>query len=174
MSCKKKPCGCEDEGLTTNTPCGQGNSDCPDSDPCTETFDSCCIIYNRDSIVDTGIDKGDSICEALQIMSLWVTNPICVTPGSTCKSVIGLRSTQITSSAVQLVWALNGVIPTNLQVEYKLATATSWTLGPSMSGTVLTYTVAGLAANTDYHFRVNAILPSCNCYSVTIQVKTNS
>lgn len=171
--CKKTKCGCEDQALTTNTPCGSG-PDCQDSDPCTETTDACCTIYNRDTIVDTDINKGDNLCEILQIMSLWVTNPTCVTPGSTCKSVIGLRSTAITTTAVQLVWSLNDFTPSNIQVEYKLASSPTWTLGPSLAGNILTYTVAGLTANTDYHFRVNSINSPCNCYSVTILVKTNS
>ncbi len=174
MSCKKKACGCTDTGLVTATPCEHDTPDCPNPDPCSETFSSSCVIYNKDTIVSTGINKGDNMSNILQIVSLWLTNPLCITPGATCKSVIGVQSSVITSTAVKLIWSLNGVTPTNSQVEYKLASAGSWSLNTLLAGSTLTDTIVGLTPNSEYHFRVNAICPGpSSCYSVTISVTTN-
>lgn len=46
-TCKaKKPCGCEDTGLTTPSPCEHDTPQCPDPDPCCEIWDAQCVQYN--------------------------------------------------------------------------------------------------------------------------------
>lgn len=168
--CKTKRCGCEDKGLHTPTPCIHDTFECPNPDPCGETFSACCIIFNRDTIVDTGIMAGDSLCNIVQLMSLWLTNPACVNPNSLCKSVLGLSSITISPTTIKVGWSPNGT-PINYQVEYKLASAVTWTLNPLLPNTQFTDTVGGLTPNTDYHIRVNSMCGS-SCYSVTILVKT--
>lgn len=172
MSCKTKRCGCEDKGWTTPTPCIHDTFECPNPDPCPETFSACCTIYTRDSIVDTNINQGDNLCNVIQLLSLWVTNPLCVDPNALCKSVLGVSSMSITPTTIKVGWSPNGT-PVNYQVEYKLATATTWTLSSLLPNTTFTDTLGGLTPNTDYHIRVNSLCTSTNCYSVTILVKTN-
>jgi hypothetical protein len=171
--CKTNDCGCE-KGLTTATPCEHNTPVCPNPDPCSETFSSNCVIYDKDTIVDIGVVKGDSMSNILQLIALHLTNPTCIGTGASCSSVIGLQSTSKTSISVSLGWTIYGSNPTNFQVEYKQASSGTWLLAPLLVGTATSHTVAGLTSNTDYHFRVASICqgPS-TCYSVTILVKTN-
>lgn len=170
--CKNKPCGCEDQALTTNTPCAQDTPECPNPDPCAETFSDCCIVHANDTIVDLDIKQGDRLCDILQKITLMFTNPGCITPGSPCLSVLGLVSTLITSNTVKVKW-LPSSTATSYIVEYKPSTSFTWTLNPPvpLSGNPVD-TIGGLTPNTDYDIRVAAICPSGTCYSVTIKVKT--
>ena len=67
----KKPCGCEDEALPSGTPCAEGTVDCPDPEPCAETFDARCIIYTgaditcNDSVIATNGARMSDIILAL-------------------------------------------------------------------------------------------------------------
>jgi hypothetical protein len=171
MSCKTKKCGCEDKGLTTPTPCIHDTFECPNPDPCPETFSTGCVIYTRDSIVDTGFNQGDTMSALLQKISLWLTNPLCMDPNALCKSALNLYSIQTSPSTIKVGWSPNGT-PVNYQVEYKLATSPTWILNPLIANTVFTDTIGGLVADSAYHIRVNSICGASNCYSVTILVKT--
>jgi len=81
-NCKHNvPCGCDDVGLTTpSVPCTTGTPECPTPDPCPETFCAGCVVYCGDSILDVGITKGDRLDVILQRISLFLTNPGCITP----------------------------------------------------------------------------------------------
>lgn len=171
MSCKTKKCGCADVGLTTPTPCVHDTFSCPNPDPCPETFSACCTIYNRDTIVDIDLKNGDNLCKAMQLITLWLTNPLCIQPNATCKSVVNFFSTTITSSTIGLGWVANGT-PDTYQIEYKEAAAVSWTLNTSVSNTTFADAIGGLTANTAYHIRLKSTCNATICYSVTIEVKT--
>lgn len=173
MSCKRKPCGCEDHGLHTPTPCEHDTFQCSNPDPCPETFSDCCVVHNGDSIVDIGVNQGDRLCDILQKISLFLTSPGCVTPGSLCQSPLSLHSTVVTGTTIAVAWTTMGS-PSALQVEYKLASASTWTLNPALGPTATSDIVAGLALNTDYYIRVKATCISGTCYSVTINVKTKT
>jgi len=89
-----------------------------------------------------------------------------------CRSILGLHSTSITSSTIKLAWLANDTA-VSYQVEYKLATATSWLLNPAVAPNANPVdTIGGLLANTDYYVRVNNICQGGACYSVTILIKT--
>ena len=169
-TCKSKKCGCEDKGLTTPTPCIHDTFECPNPDPCSETFSSCCVIYDKDTIVDTGINKGASMCDIIQILSLWATNPLCMDPNAVCKSVLSLFSTIISPTTITVGWAPNGV-PASYQLEYKKAVDVSWLANPVLANTVFTDTIGGLLPNTAYHIRIKSTCTT-NCYSVTILTTT--
>jgi len=47
--CSKPKCGCKDTYLTSPLPCPTPVA-CPTAQPCSETFDSQCIVYTGDSI----------------------------------------------------------------------------------------------------------------------------
>lgn len=255
----KVPCGCGDQPLTTPPPCNTGTPECPTPDPCPETFCAGCVVYCGDTIVDLGINQGDRMDVITQMLSLYLTNPGCITPpadptaitaltianagvgypndgvhlgvlltggtgsGATadvtitggiitglvitnpgtgyseadvlsldtalpgvpttpaeltvtvlpCRSTLGLHSTAITSSTVALAWLPDPSAVNGYQVEYKLATATSWTLSPAVAQAVNPIdTIGGLLPDTDYHIRVNTRCASGGCYSVTILVRT--
>lgn len=173
-NCKKKACGCE-EGLTTPVPCIHDSLTCVGADPCAETFSTDCLIYSKDTIVDIGILKGDNLTNILQIISLLITNPVCMIPGALCKSVLNLQSQLVTSTAIKVGWISAGTTPLSFQVEYKQDTSSTWLLNPPLANNIFTDTISGLLPNTSYHIRVNSICSvSQSCYSVTILVKTNN
>jgi hypothetical protein len=63
----KVPCGCKDTGLLTPPPCGDGVN-CPDSNPCSETFNASCIYYTGEDIVcdeTPVVNQDDTVAEAL-------------------------------------------------------------------------------------------------------------
>lgn len=169
--CKTKKCGCEDTGLTTPTPCIHDTFECPNPDPCPETFSTNCLIYTKDTIVDTNIQNGDTMSNILQIMSLWLTNPLCMDPNATCKSITYLYSITVTTSTIKVGWTPNGT-PTSYQVEYKKATDPTWITYPLLANTVFTDTIGGLLPNTAYQIRVKSICGAQSCNSVTIQLNT--
>jgi len=89
-----------------------------------------------------------------------------------CKSVVGLHSTSIGSTTIDLAWFADASA-TSYVVEYKLSTATSWTLMAALTPVANpTETIGGLTPDTDYHIRINNICSGGSCYSVTIIVKT--
>lgn len=173
MSCKRKACGCEDHGLHTPTPCVHDTFECPNPDPCAETFSDCCVVHNGDAIVDIGINQGDRLCDILQVLAIFLTDPGCVTPGSICRSPLSLHSTSITGTTVSVSWVPMGS-PSALQVEYKLSSALTWTLNPALGPTATSDTIGGLTLNSNYDIRVKATCISGTCYSVTIRVKTKT
>lgn len=172
-NCKKKPCGCEDQGLTTNTPCAQDTPDCPNPDPCAETFSDQCVVHMPDGIVDIGIVAGERLNVTLQRLALILTNPGCIMPGSTCLSVLNLRSVKITSTTVKVAWNPSDTVDAGYIVEYKEASAMSWTANPMvLPSTNPTDTIGGLLPDTEYDIRVSTLCTMGSCYSVTIRVKT--
>jgi len=172
--CKNKPCGCEDQALTTGPVCPQDAPACPRPDPCSETFSTECIVHIGDTIVDLDIRKGDRLDDILQKMVLLLTNNACILPGATCQSPVGLRSIAITNSSIKVEWDATPNA-TTYEVEYKLAAAVTWTSNPAVVQALYPQDTIGLlAANSEYHIRVRAIcgVNPTTCTSVTILVKT--
>lgn len=172
-NCKNKNCGCNDLALTTSAPCSCNVVTCPTPDICTETWSDCCIIHTGDTIADLGIYKGDRLCDILQKLTLMITNPDCIMPGTECGSPIGFKSTTIAGTTIGLFWE---TVPaaTGYIVEYRQLTTPTWTiLSPVTTNTV---TISGLTVNTEYYVRVKTqceALPA-TCYSVTLLLKTKS
>ena len=174
-SCTHKvPCGCGDQPLMTPPPCETGTQECPAPDPCSETFSDECLVHAGDTIVDTGIVQGERLDVTLQRLSLILTNPACMLPGSTCQPALGLKSTEITSTTISLAW-LNSLTATGYTLEFKEASSLTWTLTTPIAVVANpTYMIGGLTPDTDYHVRINTICAAGNCYTVTILVKTKS
>lgn len=72
-NCKTKKCGCLDVGLTTPSPCPHDQYECPNPEPCAETFSDCCIIHDGDGIADLNIQTGDRVCDIWQKIALAIT-----------------------------------------------------------------------------------------------------
>lgn len=67
MACKNKNCGCKDSFLTTPPPCPTPEG-CATPNPCSEVFDSRCILYTGDPIVcdnDTVVAQNTNVHDAL-------------------------------------------------------------------------------------------------------------
>lgn len=170
-SCQNPNCGCTDRGYTTQPPCSQGTSNCPTPDPCPETFDTKCVRYMGDNIVDFDIRQGEDVSSIIQKMVLAITNRHCMIPGSTCLSVVNLKSTLITTTTVAITWEVTGT-PVSIHIEYKEPADMAWTLTSSLAPTATGATLSGLTTGTTYYIRVNATCSVGDCYSVTIEVTT--
>ena len=170
--CKKKNCGCEDKGLTTPSVCPSNVVNCPTPEPCSETYSDCCVIHTGDTIADIGINKGDRLCDILQRLTLIITNPDCIMPGSDCQSVLGFKSTSIGNTTAKFSWSpAEGA--TGYIVEYRKTTVATWTVNPAV--TTLYDTISNLVANTDYYVRVKTTCQAQqSCYSVTLQITTKA
>jgi hypothetical protein len=73
---KCKNCGCEDV-LVTPPPCPTP-AGCSDPEPCSEVFDSQCIIYTGDPIIcdgDTVVPTNTNMAEALQLIVAYFCLP---------------------------------------------------------------------------------------------------
>jgi hypothetical protein len=170
-NCKHNvPCGCEDTGFTTPPPCNSGTPECPTPETCAEIFCEKCIVYCGDDIVELGLNQGERLDVTMQRLTLFLTNPDCIQPDATCKSVVGLKSTTITSTTIALSW-LAEATAIDYQVEYKLASSLTWTLNPITSNTF--DTIGNLTPGMTYEIRVSSNCDEDACYSVTISVQTN-
>jgi hypothetical protein len=130
-------------------------------------------VYNGPTIVNLDpfiIETGDTLCN---ILEKYILNQIdgCIDPTGTCLATTGLSVSNVTTSAITISWTAN---PT--AVNYQLSVATS--LGgsytsPNVATTLLTDTLIGLTANTEYYIRVvTACASGGPCNSVTIRVRT--
>lgn len=175
--CDTKLCGCADKAIPVSPPCGQNTDYCPEPEPCAEVFPAACIVYTGDTIVDTNIFQGDRLDVILQKLTLWLTNPACIDNVGNCFSPLGLRSTFISQTIVKIAWE-PGFGASQYYVQYKPASASSWTTFLPVASTVGEYTITGLTANSEYYFRVYSSCPPLApnpgqiCNSVTLSITT--
>lgn len=182
--CEAKYCGCADRAILAAPPCGQGTADCPDPEPCAETFSAECIVYLGEDLPELNISKGDRMDKVIQAIGMWIINPNCFKPFDSifnnqvpndCIAAIDVKTVSVTSSSVTLSWDES---PT--AISYKVAwaevpnpsVALVWT---SVNTTNTTATIALLDPNTEYYFKVVTVCddsPSVTCDSLVIKVKT--
>lgn len=68
FGCNNLDCGCKDTYLTTPPPCPTP-VDCPEAQPCSEVFDSQCIVYTASNILcdgDVVVEQNSTVQSALQ------------------------------------------------------------------------------------------------------------
>jgi hypothetical protein len=119
-----------------------------------------------------GYTEGDYLAPDTSIVGIPSVGAIFQISIATCKSVLGLASTAISETVIKLAW-LTEPAATQYEVEYKLASATSWLINPPVAQTALpTDKIGGLVSGQDYHIRVKSTCPNGVCYSVTILVRT--
>lgn len=175
--CEEKLCGCADKAIPVSPPCGQDVDYCPEPEPCGEVFSTSCIVYTGNDIVDTNINQGDRLDVILQKLSIWLTNPACIDNVGNCFSPLGLRTTFISQTIIKISWD-PGSGASQYYVQYKPASALTWTTFLPVASTVEEYTISGLTANTEYYVRVYSSCPPVPpnagqiCNSVTLSVTT--
>jgi hypothetical protein len=172
--CKKKKGNCQCGGpIRVPTVYSSNPTSCPSPNPCTSITPMECVCYTGPSIVDLGINTGDSLERVLQILVLAITNPGCIIPPTDCISVLDVDYTNDSCGANALIISWNAVsTAVSYQVEYRVVGAVSWTLAPSVVPPITQTTLGGLVPDTWYEIRVNAVCDVGNCYSLTIRVKT--
>ena len=174
MSCPhKKPCSCSDVALTTGTPCAQNTPDCPNPEPCSETFSGECIVYTGDTIVDFPITQGERFNEIIQKLIMLALNPTCINGSIPQQAVVGLMSTAVTASSITIKW-----LPTQQVIFYIVMYSTDNSTWTSVStGTALlpnpSWTINNLLSNTDYYIKISpTFFVPHTCESLTILVHT--
>ena len=143
---------------------------------CMEYVNAACSVMN-DSILQYGIQKGDTVESVLQRLILAINNPLCVTAFGSCYSSVPLQSTSTTNSTINLTWGAadpNSSGDPAYEVQYKpVGSLLPFTLLPLQSAT--TATITGLLAKSSYEVRVRSAYPdglNSSCFSVTIIVTT--
>lgn len=74
----KNECSCIPKGVTTPNYCLSDTSPCPEPAPCTETFDSQCVIYTGDGNECIGIENGQTVEEIIDILANKIQPLICL------------------------------------------------------------------------------------------------
>lgn len=175
-NCGSKPCGCADVGLTTPAPCNTFN--CPKPNPCSETFDSCCVIYTGPTIVNANINTGDRLCDIIQKLVIYSDSgtipAACLDPLNCNGSLINFAITAVTTNSATVSWDFPPcqTVPGYI-VEYKDLSSPTWTLSSVIPANTNTYTVLALASSSSYYVRVRtSTAVSSPCYSVTLLINT--
>lgn len=178
MSCdkcgkSKQSCGCSDGPFTTvpGCPCPP-DLNCPVPQKCVEKIDTACVFLNDYGIVDTNFPENATLEQMIQMISLFLTNPGCISPSSGCQAVPYVYPYQITPSSIAIAWTASPTA-TSYQVEYKHISQIVWNLMPfQFTPTPNTAVISPLLPNNTYFVRVNTFCSAGNCYSVTLRINT--
>ena len=168
--CNKLPCGC-DQTAYTHT-CELSNCNTP-IERCEELTCINCVshCYDKFGYVVNGaneliVNNKDRLLAILQKMIIATAGGDCFT-----KAPLGLMTSGITATSVNLVWSAPDVVGT-YTVQYRVAGATTWTDAiTGLSATTLNYDITCLTAATAYEFRVYAteiLCPSVTVYASTL------
>lgn len=172
--CNKKKANCDCGGpIRVPTVYSNNPLNCPSPNPCTTITSMECVCYTGPSIVDLGINTGDSLENVLQVLILAITNPDCIIPPTDCISVLNVDYSYDNCGTNSLIisWDPTGTA-ISYQVEYRVVGAMSWSLNPVVVPPITQSTIGGLIPDTWYEIRVNTTCTTGNCYSLTIRVKT--
>jgi len=160
-NCKTAPCGCEDQGLTTPPPCSVDTAFCPKPSPCSEQFDSQCIVYNGDGNVCADIAAGQNLQAVIDILTAKLEPFLCLQCPSVFIPISGAIDVSLTPT---LTW--NPVAGATAYDVY-LDTVTPPTTLVLGNTTATSYTVVTpLLENTTYYWQIvsqNAGGEALNC-----------
>lgn len=163
-------CGCKDTPLTTIPTYTCPPGDCPEPPVCDEIFSTRCITYQDAVITDLPFTEGMSMQAIIQMLTIYLTNPGCVT--GNCKSTFNLYPTEIGQTYISMGWDFAGAQSYTLQ--YREASSITWLGFPPQTNNIAT--IPNLTPNTVYLVRLasNCINPPSLCYSVTLSIKTKA
>ena len=100
-NCKTAPCSCEDQGLTTPPPCSVDTAFCPEPSPCSEQFDSQCIVYNGEGNVCADISAGQNLQEVIDTLTSKLEPFLCLQCPSVFIPISGAINVSLTPT---LTW----------------------------------------------------------------------
>jgi len=151
--CSNLSCGCKTDYLTTPDPCPTPDA-CPDEQPCSEVFDSQCLIYNGASIIcgpDTVVETGDTVQDALAQITAYFCDgsapdvPTDITCG---EDLVVLQGTSVVDALPLIVQYFCNAID-NLPVVTLASDGSVSSESIVKDGTGPTLTTKGLVAGTD-------------------------
>jgi len=160
-NCKTAPCGCEDQGLTTPPPCSVDTAFCPKPSPCSEQFDSQCIVYNGEGNVCADITTGQNLQEVIDTLTAKLEPFLCLQ----CPSVfLPITGDKYVSLLPTLTWnAVSGATGYNVYFD----TVSPPIVEVAVNTTATSYTVVTpLLENTTYYWQIvsqNAGGEALNC-----------
>jgi hypothetical protein len=157
MACGNKNCGCQDTGLTTQIPCD--NFLCPTPNPCSETFDACCIIYTGPPV--GSVQTGDKLCDIIQKLAIGGSSgPNSCRDTEKCYSIVtNFVGTPTSSTSITLSWTANPLAG-QYGVYYKPATGSTYSLFATITNPLTaSIVVTGLTAGTAYDFVIITACP---------------
>lgn len=173
--CNKLSCGCKDSYLTTPPACPTP-VDCPAAQPCSETFDSQCIIYTGADILcglETVIQQDDTVAEAIKnIIDYFCYKTTVASPILCGTDTVVLADTPIINALndtidyfCQQVSNIYNNMPNTIAVGGENIAVTSNTVGITTTYTVnslgLNSFVAGLTINSTRQ-PLDGIIPAVN------------
>lgn len=177
-------CGCNDSVLHLPPNCNPPN--CPNPEPCPETFSDCCTIHNGDTftyIVEEAIVPGPqfTIYQGERLCDTWqrfINYYFCGTDNG--KVPYGLKSTNITSTTLTIAWTPSPTI-NNLEY-YEVFYSPVSSIGFVSAGTVPysnttpSLTITGLTPNTSYYVYVivtDGLAKPCPSVSLILTTKVS-
>lgn len=190
------PCGCDDQALTGPPPCEQGTPNCPDPDPCPETFRAQCVVWTNDDLqCDSTVlaTSGDRLplilerlvalfCTADEVPTI-TTNIICgedivVAAGATYEEafnqVVAYFCTRL-SSIDEAILDLQNYTPGLFAQTANSATATDPVLGNLIGAGVGSVTVPEntFQVGDSYRLKMSGHITCTNTQELTILVRSN-
>jgi len=161
-TCGCKKCGCADNALTTPPPCPTPEG-CPDPIPCSEYFDSDCIIYTGldiECIDQVVVETDTNISEALQniinFFCEYITGPDLGSVVEVCDTNDYLDLTSVTNPSTGVTTYTICFDPTQLPV-IALSSGTGINITSTIVGNTTTYTVNASAKEFFYDDNVETI-----------------
>ncbi len=151
-TCKKKPCGCEDTGLTTPSPCEHDTPQCPDPDPCCEYWDAQCVLYNGEGNDCLEVTTGQRVSEVLDVLMTELASLKCLTCPTL--SIPATGSTDV-SLLPTLTWNASPTA-TMYDVYFGTDPDTLALISQSQAGTSYTFTGDELIIGTVYYWKIVA------------------
>ncbi len=129
------------------------------------TDDACMFMFSagQKARMDALFATGGARASLLNSLGCQAPNPVA------CGTVSGLSATAITNTSATINWtAVSGA--TSYNVQYKLATATTWT---SATSTSTTYALSGLTAGATYNYQIQSVCTAGNgTYSASASFTT--
>lgn len=140
-NCLKKKCGCQDSFLTTPPACPEPFG-CPDPEPCSEVFNSLCIVYTGDPILCNGeelLNTGDTVHTLLQDLANYMcTNTLIIADILCDTDVVVAANTTVVDAIQDVVDYFCELTPNQVIVE----AGDNITVTENTVGVVTTYTVS--------------------------------
>jgi len=172
-----KPCGCADSALHTPcsyTDCSIGSERCEDIQ-CAECVSYCGTSFQIQT--EGGllkIEQGERLDMIIQKFALMIANGLgSCTADDLFHAPYNVYATNITNTAVTILWNGESTLTTVIDVYYDLLSApVGWTLSSTVAPGVLTAQISGLAPTTAYKIKLEATDGVSICDSVEIIITT--
>lgn len=132
-----------------------------------------CVAYTGPDIPYLNIKAGHRMDEVIQKILQAVVDFSCAdNAANECKSVYGIRISNLTANTLQLSWASPMPAPITFEVQYKKSSEAD-TAYVSLPATNKHFqTITDLLAATAYDFRIRTLCTDTPCTSIVVSITT--